>query len=116
MSKQTDEQRRYQREWYAKNRQKRRAQARRSHYRTKYGIELEEAVALWAEQAGLCRCCGKWLPEPGTGKRARDGGSCVDHDHQTGRVRGILCTDCNMGIGKLGDSVAGLKQALEYLS
>ncbi|MHB8490618.1 MAG: endonuclease domain-containing protein [Solirubrobacteraceae bacterium] len=39
----------------------------------------------------------------------------VDHDHDTGRVRGLLCYSCNMGIGRLGDSEAGLLVAIEYL-
>lgn len=51
--------------------------------------------------------CRKHL---GTGKREH-----IDHCHRTGRVRGILCAGCNSGIGKLGDSVAGLRRALAYL-
>jgi protein-arginine kinase activator protein McsA len=40
---------------------------------------------------------------------------CIDHDHKTGQVRGILCTGCNTAIGKLGDSISGLKRAVNYL-
>jgi hypothetical protein len=39
----------------------------------------------------------------------------VDHDHATGALRGILCNLCNSGIGALGDSVEGLREALRYL-
>lgn len=40
----------------------------------------------------------------------------VDHCHDTGRVRGMLCHGCNTALGKLGDNVAGLRRALEYLT
>jgi hypothetical protein len=40
----------------------------------------------------------------------------VDHDHATGRFRGVLCAGCNTGLGHLGDTVAGLRRALKYLS
>ena len=53
-----------------------------------------------------CECCGR--PQ-GVKKFHRD------HDHKTGKFRGWLCTQCNLGIGKLGDDVAGLEVAIEYL-
>ena len=40
---------------------------------------------------------------------------CIDHDHQTGAVRGLLCQRCNKGIGLLGDNIAGVQKALIYL-
>ena len=39
----------------------------------------------------------------------------MDHDHESGDFRGWLCTSCNTGLGKLGDSIAGLESALAYL-
>lgn len=42
--------------------------------------------------------------------------ACIDHDHKTGLVRGILCSNCNAGLGKLGDDVEGLERALRYLT
>ena len=39
----------------------------------------------------------------------------VDHCHETGRVRGFICTPCNTGLGKLGDNIEGLERALGYL-
>lgn len=62
-----------------------------------------------------------------TGLKAAQGGQCaingcsseaahVDHDHVTGNVRGILCFRCNIGIGHLGDDLAGVQAAAEYLS
>lgn len=40
---------------------------------------------------------------------------CVDHDHETGKVRGVLCRGCNGALGKFGDTVAGVRRALAYL-
>jgi hypothetical protein len=40
----------------------------------------------------------------------------VDHDHATSKIRGLLCSVCNIGIGKLGDSIAGLQRSLDYLT
>jgi hypothetical protein len=42
-------------------------------------------------------------------------GLSLDHDHTTGKFRGWLCSDCNLGIGKLGDTIEGINAALEYL-
>lgn len=39
----------------------------------------------------------------------------IDHDHETGKVRGLLCNNCNRAIGLLGDSVSTLLDAVEYL-
>lgn len=39
----------------------------------------------------------------------------VDHDHETNRVRGLLCSTCNTGLGKLGDNVENLRKAIVYL-
>lgn len=40
----------------------------------------------------------------------------IDHCHETGKIRGVLCVSCNSGIGSLGDTTKGVKQALEYLN
>lgn len=72
-----------------------------------YGLTLQE-YELWREkQQGVCAICK--LP-CATGKSLS-----VDHDHHTGKVRGLLCMMCNTAIGKLGDSVELLKNAIEYL-
>jgi hypothetical protein len=105
----------YQRRWRKANPEKTRAQARRANYKRLYGITPADAERLWAEQGGLCRCCGTELYPPSHEKYHGSGVSNVDHCHKTGKIRGILCWHCNTGIGKLGDSVAGVKQALAYL-
>lgn len=70
-----------------------------------YGVRPEEYDRMLTAQKGLCAIC--LLPS----KRVLG----VDHDHATGQVRGLLCRNCNSGIGLLGDSVSGLLSAIRYL-
>lgn len=76
--------------------------------RAKYGIGLDEYERLLAEQHGRCAICDR---EPVEGERA----FAVDHDHDTGRVRGILCGPCNRGIGYLQEEPKLLRAAAAYL-
>lgn len=73
-----------------------------------YGITAADYDALLAAQGGRCACCG--VTANRNGKRL-----FVDHDHETGAVRGIICNKCNQGIGALGDSIDGVRRALNYL-
>lgn len=75
----------------------------------KYGITLEEYDRLYEKQSGVCAICH--LPQSST----RNSRLCVDHDHQTGEVRGLLCSDCNRGIGLLKDDYRILNNAADYL-
>lgn len=54
----------------------------------------------------VCEVCGK---------AEGDRPLCMDHCHETGKLRGLLCSNCNVGIGMLGDSCAGVESALLYL-
>lgn len=71
-----------------------------------YGITQPEYDAMLTAQGGRCAICHE---EP----NGRQLG--VDHDHATGRVRGLLCSRCNMGLGAYRDDVALLRQAITYL-
>lgn len=75
-----------------------------------YGISLEEYEALLLKQDGKCAICGSAEAVPGT-KNCM----AVDHDHKTGKVRGLLCMFCNRGLGAFKDSPAILKNAMDYL-
>ena len=72
----------------------------------KYGLTLEDYESLVLGQQGFCACCGE-MP---------DKMLVVDHCHETGEIRGLLCHKCNTGIGQLGDNIEGLRKALKYLS
>lgn len=78
----------------------------------KFGISLEEYVQMAVERGNKCDICGQ--PET----QMRDGkvkALAVDHDHNTGAVRGLLCCDCNQALGKFKDSTAILTSAIQYL-
>ena len=57
-----------------------------------------------------CECCGIPFSETTTHH-----GACFDHNHKTGKFRGWLCNDCNIGLGRLGDCKEGVQRMLEYL-
>ena len=76
--------------------------------RLKYGISTEEWEQLYREQNGLCAICGG-VPG-GSAKKLH-----VDHDHATGRVRGLLCHACNIAIGLMRDDSERLRKATEYV-
>jgi hypothetical protein len=69
--------------------------------------------ALLEAQEGKCAICGAI-----EGHRSRYGSVCrlaLDHDHRTGKPRGLLCNNCNRGLGRFKDSIANLEAALRYL-
>jgi len=78
-----------------------------------YGISHAEYEALLVKQDGVCTICGCQHTD-----QARNRGRqrfCVDHDHQTGQVRGLLCAICNYGIGHFRDDPALLRKAAAYI-
>ncbi len=77
----------------------------------KYGLALEDYAKMLVEQGGVCAICRL----PPKGGKASNACLNVDHDHKTGRVRGLLCAACNLAIGKLKDSPALLREAAAYL-
>jgi len=98
-------------------------QQRREFYKTPHGrkVKIEHSwnskginctVELFEEmfkaQNGKCAICG-------TSKNVANKAFCVDHDHKTGKIRGLLCDGCNTGIGMLQDSDQVLEKAVKYL-
>ena len=73
----------------------------------KYGITLEEFRQMSKEQGDVCLICEE---ECNTGHRLS-----VDHDHTTGKVRGLLCRKCNNVLGHAGDNPEILRKAIQYL-
>lgn len=76
----------------------------------RYGITEHQAVELALFQEGVCSICGA---VPDTSKKR--GGLHIDHDHATGKVRGLLCEPCNLGLGNFKDNPESLRTAAEYL-
>ena len=74
----------------------------------KYGLSPEQYMQLQQEQNNKCKICGKTLPE---GKYLS-----VDHDKETGEIRGLLCPQCNTLLGMAKDNVDILINAIEYLT
>lgn len=92
------------RSWNQLNPEEARISQFKSGLKFKYGLEAYQYEILMLCQGGCCALCS-----------AQEGNLCVDHDHTTGRVRGLLCRRCNSGIAFLSDSVIGIQVALEYL-
>jgi len=74
-----------------------------------YGLTINDYDAIYEAQEGRCRICTTTEP------RGR-GGFHVDHCHETGIVRGLLCTGCNMMLGLVKDNKETLMRAIEYLA
>jgi len=86
---------------------------RRSRLLSDYGMRDADYERMVAEQGGMCKLCG--APETGRSERFRYWN--IDHDHKTGRVRGLLCHICNITVGKfeaLSDRI-GQARILDYI-
>ncbi|QHB36624.1 HNH endonuclease [Arthrobacter phage Adolin] len=77
-------------------------------YQKLYGLTADEVEQLAVAQEHKCAICRLPADESPYGL-------CVDHDHATGEVRGLLCFKCNTALGKLGDSTELLYAAIRYL-
>ena len=88
------------REYYKRHPEK----ARRRNLRTYYGINVETFDNMVTQQKGCCAACEKPTEN-----------LVVDHDHATGKVRGLLCHNCNIALGHFGDDTNRLQLAIDYL-
>lgn len=75
-----------------------------------YGLAYRDFLELWNLQAGRCAICRERLIDDGSRQ------THVDHDHRTGAVRGLLCSDCNVGLGRFHDNPIALSRAAEYVA
>ena len=89
--------------------QKRRARG----IRRAYGLGWDIYTRMYQEQNGKCAICNKDIKLIGL-MNIKDGAH-VDHDHKTDKIRGLLCSNCNSGIGHLQDSMELLQKAILYL-
>lgn len=91
-------------EWARNNPDK----VRNKQLRYKYGITLEDFNKMLLEQEGKCAICSS--PHAG-----RNGTFNVDHCHATGKVRALLCHDCNTALGKFKDNPDLMRKAADYI-
>ena len=104
IKKRRENNRRYQARFRKENPEREHANTRRRFLMRAYGLTPGEYDALVVTQNGRCSICG-----------CGDERLCVDHDHVTGIVRGLLCRNCNGGIGLLQDNPDLTEKATTYL-
>jgi len=97
----------HKRRWCVNNGDKMSHYQRKSKLKTDYGLTIEQYEELLQYQNGICKICGKVNPN---GLRL-----CVDHNHITGEIRGLLCINCNKGLGHFMDNIALLEEAKRYV-
>lgn len=101
----------YDREWKRKNPDKvleanKRRNNRKHNLKKKYNLTEEDVRRMNSNQNGICALCKeRQLTDP----------PYVDHDHETGAVRELLCVNCNAGLGNFKENISFLKLAIEYL-
>jgi len=78
---------------------------RNQHLVSTYGITIDQYESMLNDQNGKCWICKNSFKT-----------LCVDHCHSTGRIRGLLCKNCNFGIGKFKDNIKNLENAIKYLT
>ena len=96
----------YHKNWYQINKKRINEQSRERLYHKKYNLSFSEYDAMVVRQGGRCSVCGI------SPKNER---LSVDHDHQTGKVRGLLCRRCNSTLSWVKDSSILLRGLAEYL-
>lgn len=94
--------------WKEKNVERLASYSRRHHLQKTFGLSVEDYDAKLAEQGGVCAICGTDDTSPWDW-------FCIDHDHDTGQVRGLLCRACNTCIGQALDDPERLRSAAAYI-
>lgn len=80
----------------------------RTYTAKRLGLSKDDLVKFYLAQNSKCAICG--IPEKEHGKFL-----AIDHNHTTGKVRGLLCMACNTGLGNFKDSIENLEKAISYL-
>lgn len=81
----------------------------------RYGATMSFDEMFEAQQ-GKCRICSLELIHPKDSKGLTMQSTCLDHNHSTGKARGLLCSNCNKGLGLFMDNPEFLSKAMEYLN
>lgn len=100
------------REWYQRNPDASRLYSLRNRLK-RHGMTEADYLAMFEAQGGACVICRQ--PETRTNRRGERYLLAIDHDHETGQVRGLLCQECNKGLGAFDDDPDRLTAAAAYL-
>ena len=73
----------------------------------RYNLSLNDWLDIWKKQDGKCAVCGKAFENPSN--------ACIDHNHITGKVRGLLCKKCNIAIGFFDENINSMERAIKYI-
>ena len=80
-----------------------------------HNLTEQDYSQLLAQQNGVCKICQS--PETATnGRSTKVKDLAIDHDHKTGKVRGLLCSKCNRALGLFADNITRMKSAIKYLT
>lgn len=82
---------------------------RNRNLKNRFGLSIDDYNRMLQQQNNCCAICQTTTP------RGRFNSFCIDHDHKTGRVRGLLCFKCNLGLGNFNDQTELLLKAKDYL-
>lgn len=82
--------------------------------RLRFKLTVEQRQQMENSQNGVCAICSK--PETAVDSQGRTKRLAIDHDHHTGRIRGLLCSKCNLGIGHLNDDSTLINNSWIYLN
>lgn len=96
--------------WHKNNKQKLKEYMRKYDLKRHWNMEETTYLELLNKQNNQCLIC-KTTEFTGKGKKAH-----IDHDHKTGKIRGLLCNLCNIGLGAFKDNINFLQNAIEYLT
>ena len=75
----------------------------------------EDAVVWFEKQKPMCKICGKIVHKAPENSKDKKNQAVIDHDHKTGELRGLLCHQCNVGLGNFSDSIDRMLTAILYL-
>ncbi len=91
-------------------RQKNRKRTKNNHLQSRYGISVEDFEKMLVEQQNKCYIC--YIDVQETIKKRL----CIDHDHDSGKIRKLLCTKCNTALGLVAENIQILENMITYIS
>lgn len=95
--------------YYLDHKNKWEERRREDYLNFKHGISKKKYKEMYNQQNGMCLICSQKIDFKGRGTH-------VDHSHKTGKIRGLLCLNCNTGIGKFKENITVLRNAVLYLT